>query len=158
MTYHIDIQNATNNPLPFTESDLTNLATLALRDHQNTAELTIRLVEPDEMIALNNTYRKQNKTTNVLAFPCILPDAIELECPLLGDVIICPEVLAEESKQFDKSLHEHWSLIVIHGVLHLLGYDHIKDEDTKIMQDLEIKLLAELGYGNPYDIEGNDLE
>ncbi|KTD34257.1 metal dependent hydrolase [Legionella moravica] len=158
MTYHIDVQNATNDTLPLSETDLTELANLALRDHLNDAELTIRLVDAEEMTFLNNTYRQQNKTTNVLAFPCDLPDAVELECPLLGDIIICSPVLLEESKQLNKSLQEHWALIVIHGVLHLLGYDHIKDKDAKIMQDLEIKLLAELGYGNPYDLEGNDLE
>lgn len=158
MTYYIDIQNATKDPVPVNDEDLTKLASLALRDHQNDAELTIRLVDSAEMIYLNNSYRKQNKPTNVLAFPSSLPEGVELECPLLGDIIICPEVLMEESKLHDKPLNEHWTLIVIHGVLHLLGYDHINDEDAKVMQSLEIKLLAELGYGNPYDREGNNLE
>ena len=158
MTYHIDIQNATENELPLTEIQLTSLAELALRDHQNDAELTIRLVNSEEMIYLNNTYRKQNKTTNVLAFPSALPDTIELECPLLGDIIICPEVLVTESQQLKKTLEEHWSLIVIHGVLHLLGYDHIKEDEATVMQTLEVKLLTEIGYSNPYDLEGNDLE
>jgi len=158
MTYYIDIQNATDKQLPITEMELTELASLALRAGQEDAELTIRIVSPDEMIYLNNTYRKQNKTTNVLSFPSVLPETIELECPLLGDIIICPEVLATESEQFQKSLKEHWSLIVIHGVLHLLGYDHIKDDESFIMQALEVKLLAKLGYANPYDIEGNQVE
>lgn len=158
MTYHIDIQNVTEEPLPVTEDALTHLASLALRDHQKEAELTIRLVNEEEMIYLNNTYRKQNKTTNVLAFPCSLPENIELDCPLLGDVIICPSVLLEESNQFSKSLQEHWSLIVLHGVLHLLGYDHIEDEEAHAMQAIEIKLLAELGYANPYDAEEYHLE
>lgn len=158
MTYYIDIQNATKDHIPVNDAELTKLASLALRDHQNDAELTIRLVDSEEMVYLNNSYRKQNKTTNVLAFPSSLPEGIELECPLLGDIIICPEVLLEESKQYDKAITEHWSLIVIHGVLHLLGYDHINDDDARIMQSLEIKLLAELGYGNPYDIEGSNLE
>ena len=158
MTYYIDIQNATENAPPLTEAQVNKWASLALRDQQTDAELTIRLVSPQEMIDLNHTYRKQNKTTNVLAFPCSLPDDIELECPLLGDVIICPEVLLEESIQFHKSLEEHWALIVIHGVLHLLGYDHIEDKDALIMQGIEIKLLAELGYANPYDLEDYNLE
>lgn len=158
MTYHIDIQHATQTPPPVNDDALTKLATLALRDHQPDAELTIRLVDSEEMIYLNNSYRKQNKTTNVLAFPSALPEGIELECPLLGDVIICPEVLHDESTLYGKTLDEHWSLIVIHGVLHLLGYDHINDDDAKVMQELEIKLLAELGYGSPYDIEGSNLE
>lgn len=155
MTYHIDIQNVTEKPLPLTDQALTNLAELALKDHQKDAELTIRLVNSEEMIYLNHTYRKQNKTTNVLAFPCSLPDNIELECPLLGDIIICPEVLFAESQQFNKSLEEHWSLIVIHGILHLLGYDHIKEDEATIMQSIEVKLLTEIGYANPYDLEGH---
>lgn len=158
MTYHIDIQNVSDSPLPLTENELGKLAELALRDHQNEAELTIRIVNSEEMIYLNHTYRKQNKTTNVLAFPSSIPDNIELECPLLGDIIICPEVLLSESKQLNKSLEEHWSLIVIHGVLHLLGYDHIEEEDASVMQSIEIKLLTEIGYANPYDLEGNELE
>lgn len=153
MTYYIDIQHATEEVLPLSAQDLTSLAELALREHQSDAELTIRIVSPEEMIQLNSTYRKQNKTTNVLAFPCELPKEITLDCPLLGDVVICPSVLLEESKNLDKDLREHWSLIVIHGVLHLLGYDHIKDDDAEIMQSIEIKLLNELGYNNPYERE-----
>ncbi|KGP64431.1 rRNA maturation factor [Legionella norrlandica] len=158
MTYYVDIQNATEKPLSLSDNEITQLASLALRDHITDAELTIRIVDSEEMIYLNNTYRKQNKPTNVLAFPCSLPSNIELECPLLGDVVICPEVLLDESKQLNKSLQEHWSLILIHGVLHLLGYDHIKDEEASIMQALEAKLLAELGYANPYEVEENELE
>lgn len=158
MSYYIDIQNATDESLPVSEEELTRLASLALRDYQKEAELTVRLVTPEEMIHLNHTYRKQNKTTNVLAFPSALPLEIQLECPLLGDVIICPQVLLEESKQLKKSLESHWALILIHGILHLLGYDHIKDDEAVIMQSIEIKLLAELGFPNPYDAEGNELE
>ncbi len=158
MTYYIDIQNATEHSSPISEDYLTKFASFALKDQQSEAELTIRLVKSEEMIDLNHSYRKQNKTTNVLAFPCSLPDEIQLDCPLLGDVIICPEVLLEESKQLNKSLEEHWALIVIHGVLHLLGYDHIEEEDALIMQGIEIKLLEELGYTNPYDREEYNLE
>jgi probable rRNA maturation factor len=153
MTYHIDIQNASGKSLPLTNNQLTNLAILALTNQQDSAELTIRLVNPKEMYDLNHRYRQQNKVTNVLAFPSSLPDEIELECPLLGDIVICPEVLLLESQEQKKSLPEHWSLIVIHGVLHLLGYDHIEEEDATVMQALEIKLLAKIGYPNPYDLE-----
>lgn len=158
MTHHIDIQNASNTALPLTEEELEALVKLALRDHRSEAELTVRLVDAEEMIHLNNSYRKQNKTTNVLAFPADLPSHIELECPFLGDVLICPEVLLAESQQLHKSLKEHWSLILIHGVLHLLGFDHIKEEDAQVMQGIEIKLLAELGYANPYNLEELSLE
>lgn len=158
MTYYIDIQNATDEELPLAEGEITKLAELALQKQKKTAELTIRFVTPEEMILLNHRYRQQEKTTNVLAFPAFIPKEVELESPLLGDIIICPEVLLSESKELNKTLKEHWSLIVIHGVLHLLGYDHIKDTDAEKMQGLEIKLLAELGYANPYVIEDKDLE
>lgn len=158
MTYYIDIQNVTKSELPIAADELTKMATLALRDYQNEAELTLRIVTPEEMTHLNNTYRKKNKVTNVLAFPSDLPEEIVLASPFLGDVIICPEVLEQESKDLKKSLQSHWTLIVIHGVLHLLGYDHIKDDEAETMQAIEIKLLAELGYANPYDTEDNYLE
>lgn len=155
MTYYIDIQNATDNELPLSEQEITQLACLALEKRIDKAELTIRIVDEKEMLHLNSTYRQQFKTTNVLAFPCAIPKEIELENPLLGDVIICPQVLITESIDLKKSLKEHWSLIVIHGVLHLLGYDHIEDPDALIMQALEIELLTELGYQNPYNTEDN---
>jgi probable rRNA maturation factor len=158
MTYYIDIQNATNEPLAMKEDEIIRLASLALREYQKDAEITVRFVTPEEITYLNYTYRKHDKPTNVLAFPSELPAEIQLECPLLGDVIICPQVLLAESKQLNKTLDAHWSLILIHGILHLLGYDHIKDDDTSVMQTIEIKLLAELGHANPYDAEGNQLE
>ncbi|MFT4058604.1 MAG: rRNA maturation RNase YbeY [Legionella sp.] len=157
MTYYIDIQNATNSPLAIQEEEITRLASLALRNHQQDAELTVRFVDTEEITHLNRTYRKQDKPTNVLAFPSELPEEIELECPFLGDVVICPEVVVTESQELNKALNAHWSLILIHGILHLLGYDHIKDEDAVVMQAVEIKLLSELGYANPYDAEGNQL-
>ena len=158
MNYHIDVQNATDKPLPLTEDEITHLAALALRDHKDRAELTVRLVDAEEMTHLNKTYRQQDKTTNVLAFPSSVPTVVELDYPLLGDVIICPQVLQKESLELNKTLKEHWSLILIHGVLHLMGYDHIKDNDAAIMQAIEIKLLAELGYDNPYQKEDSYLE
>lgn len=158
MNYLIDIQNASNERLPISEEELTRLALLALKQEVDQAELTIRLVSPEEMIELNHTYRKQNKTTNVLAFPSNIPKDIPLEYPLLGDVIICPQVLQQESKELHKTLEAHWALIVIHGVLHLLGYDHIKEEDAQIMQAIEIKLLTEIGFTNPYDLEDHQVE
>lgn len=153
MTYQIDIQNVCDDQIPFSESELTSLASLALRDYQASGELTLRFVTPEDIMDLNNRYRKQNKTTNVLSFPSAVPGMVELEYPFLGDIIICPQVLAEESFQQKKSLKAHWSLIVIHGVLHLLGYDHINDDDAEVMQAIEVRLLAELGYNNPYELE-----
>ncbi len=153
MTHYIDIQNPENQTLPLTPERMNQLVTMTLTGRVDEAELTIRFVDKDEMTHLNHMYRKKNAHTNVLAFPAKLPPGVTLDYTLLGDVIICPAVLVEESIQLHKTLEEHWSLILIHGVLHLLGYDHINDEDAKIMQGIEIQLLTELGYDNPYDQE-----
>lgn len=158
MTYYIDIQNATDDELVISEEELTRLASLVLNHYKKEAELTVRFVSLEEITYLNKTYRQFDKPTNVLAFPSNLPPDVQLECPLLGDVIICPKVLLAESKELNKTLEAHWTLILIHGILHLLGYDHIKDDEAVIMQAVEIKLLAELGYTNPYDAEGYQLE
>ncbi len=158
MTYYIDIQNTLDEPLALTEDEITRLGIRVLLDYQKAAELTVRFVSPEEITYLNHTYRKKNKPTNVLAFPSNLPAEIQLECPFLGDIIICPAILLAESNELNKTLKAHWTLILIHGILHLLGYDHIKDDDTAVMQAIEIKLLAELGYANPYDAEDNQLE
>lgn len=158
MSYYIDIQHASEEVIPLSDERLGQCAELPLHEHKSTAELTLRLVDAEEMTQLNNDYRKQNKVTNVLAFPSAIPDTVELDFPFLGDVIICPTVLAQESLELGKSLEAHWTHIVIHGVLHLLGYDHIKEEDAEIMQALETQLLAELGFSDPYQKEDNNLE
>lgn len=153
MNYVIDIQQACSEALPITHETLNGWVKLTLTLHQDAGELTLRFVNSDEMTQLNSTYRKINKVTNVLAFPANLPKDIQLEVPLLGDVIVCPQVLAEESQTLNKPLEAHWAHIVIHGVLHLLGFDHIKEKDAFTMQALEIKLLAQLGFSDPYDSE-----
>lgn len=150
MNIYIDIQHATKNQIPVSDDNIREWVTRTLKSLKQSGELTVRLVEDTEMIDLNNTYRKQPKTTNVLSFKADIPAEIELEYPLLGDIIICPEVLKEESDSGNIPLIAHWAHIVIHGVLHLLGYDHIYSDDAKIMQELEIKLLAEFGFSNPY--------
>ena len=150
MNYFIDIQHACDEKIPVSDAMLRDWAELSLKPYKDTAELTIRLVTPDEIRHLNLTYRQQDKATNVLAFPSSYPKEISLDYPLLGDIIICPDVLKNESTELKTPLIAHWAHIVIHGILHLLGYDHIKDEDAHIMQAIEIKCLAELGYPNPY--------
>ncbi len=155
MSYHIDIQHASEDIIPITDERLRHWALQTLTPYRESAELTIRFVDANEMTHLNNVYRKKNKVTNVLAFPATYPDAIDLEYPLLGDVIICPAVLRQESVDLSTTLEAHWAHIVMHGILHLLGYDHIKDEDAMVMQTIEIKLLFELGFDNPYTDRGN---
>jgi probable rRNA maturation factor len=153
MAFHIDIQHAINANLPFTNEELLKWIILALQTKFSEAELTIRFVSIEEMSELNQVYRKKTGPTNVLSFPSNLPIEImnELEHPFIGDIVICPDVLATESVEQEKKLDSHWAHIVIHGVLHLLGYDHIFPEDEKTMQTLEIHLLNQLDIPNPYE-------
>lgn len=111
-------------------------------------ELTVRIVDKEEIRTLNHTYRHKDKATNVLSFPFeALP---ELQLPLLGDLVICHEVVLEEAQQQHKSITEHWAHMVIHGLLHLKGYDHIDDADARVMEALEVRILASLGIDDPY--------
>ena len=111
-------------------------------------EVTVRLVENSEMCELNREYRGKDSPTNVLSFPCDwdLPD----EPRLLGDIVIAVQVVNEEAKTQKKKMEAHWAHIVIHGLLHLLGYDHIDENDAEIMETLEKRILAELGYLDLY--------
>lgn len=158
MNYQIDLQIACEQTLPVTENELRLWVETALQPFKPRAELTLRLVESEEIRNLNNTYRKKDSPTNVLAFPSSITENIILEYPLLGDIIICPEVLSEESFVQKKSLKAHWAHIVIHGVLHLLDFDHITDEEEAVMQKMEIKLLSQCGFANPYHEEEYHLE
>ena len=154
MKYHLDIQHACADVIPVTDETLSHWVTTLLTPYRESAELTLRLVDREEITSLNHLYRKKNKATNVLAFPATHPEDIELDYPLLGDVVICPAVLAEESQTLDTPLVAHWAHIVFHGVLHLLGYDHINESDATLMQAIEMQELAKLGFNNPYEREG----
>ncbi len=143
------IQNSIND-LYINEQNLTNnLQQVIANLGYGGSELLIRLVDKAEIQLLNKTYRKKNKPTNVLSFPSELPK--EIEIAILGDVVICISVLQIEAKVQNKSFENHLMHIAVHGVLHLLGYDHIKDNEANEMESLEIKILQELGIENPYD-------
>ena len=118
------------------------------RGDEQTKELTIRVVDEAESQELNGTYRGKEKPTNVLSFPFEAPEHIELS--LLGDLVICAPVVQREASEQKKSLEPHWAHMVIHGVLHLQGYDHVNDTDAEVMEGLEIAILNALGYTNPY--------
>jgi probable rRNA maturation factor len=155
MNYHIDIQKACDDYIPVPDATLSKWALLPLERIQDSGEITLRIVSSGEIQHLNLTYRKQDKPTNVLAFKSDIPEQIMLDTPFLGDVIICPAILKAESDNLNKPLVNHWAHIIIHGVLHLLGYDHINDEDAAIMQPVETELLARLGFEDPYHYEEN---
>lgn len=149
----VDIQHACEEALAVDNKTLISWVKCVLTHHDMNAELTVRLSSIDEITALNLRYRHKNKPTNVLAFPAHVPQVVQLEQPFLGDIVIAPQVLQQESTQLEVPLIDHWAHIVIHGVLHLLGYDHIEEEDAEIMQAMETKLLLQLGFNNPYQRE-----
>ena len=132
------------------EDQLLAWATAALngRTPFDTPELTIRRVGNDESQSLNYQYRGKDKPTNVLSFPFEIPVGVPLQ--LLGDLVICIPVVAAEAEEQGKTAEAHWAHMVIHGCLHLLGYDHINDEEAEEMEGLERLILAELGYSDPY--------
>lgn len=150
MTYYIDIQHVSKEGAPVEDQILEHWAVLCLKDYFPSAELTLRLVDAEEIQRLNAQFRGRNSSTNVLAFPAVHAELVELDVPLLGDVIICPSVLKAESIQDGKPELAHWAHIVIHGILHLMGYDHQTELESSLMQAKEIALLAELGFDNPY--------
>jgi len=121
--------------------------TLEFEQHGDT-ELTIRFVGEKESAELNEQYRHKNGSTNILSFPFDAPAEVDLN--LLGDLIICADVVKKEARQQKKEELAHWAHMVIHGTLHLLGYDHLTDEQASVMEAKEIKILSQLGYTDPY--------
>ena len=145
----LDLQNASAaTDLP-SEAQLRTWCELALRQRTADSELTIRLVDEVEGRELNHTWRHKDYATNVLSFPADVPDEF-LDIPLLGDLVICVPVVEREAQEQAKTREAHWAHLVIHGCLHLLGYDHIDDEEAEEMETLERDLLSELGHADPY--------
>ena len=145
----LDLQNASQASQLPSEAQFRQWCELALRQRTADSELTIRLVDETEGQELNRTWRHKDYPTNVLSFPADVPDEM-LDIPLLGDLVICVPVVEREAQEQNKSPEAHWAHLVIHGCLHLLGYDHIEDEEAEEMETLERQLLAELGHPDPY--------
>lgn len=113
------------------------------------AEISIRIVDEAESQTLNARYRDRDAPTNVLSFPADLPTYVDL--PLLGDLVICAPLVAREALAQHKTLHAHWAHMLIHGTLHLLGYDHNDDEEAERMEMLETNIMMQLDYPPPYE-------
>lgn len=119
-------------------------------------EVSVRVVDQEEGQQLNQDYRKKNHATNVLSFPAEKIDGIPFWH--LGDIVVCRPVVTREALEQNKTLDEHWAHMIVHGCLHLLGYDHIIDSEAEAMEDIEIAILLELGYANPYADTKNKIE
>ena len=145
----VDLQVATENieGLP-TEEQIVQWATAAVQPEGDEVEMTVRIVDEAESHELNLTYRGKDRPTNVLSFPFECPDEVEL--PLLGDLVICRQVVEREAAEQDKPLMAHWAHMVVHGSLHLLGYDHIEDDEAEEMESLETQIMQGLGFDDPY--------
>ena len=145
----VDLQIATENieGLP-TEEQIAQWATAAVQPEGDEVEMTVRIVDEDESHELNLTYRGKDLPTNVLSFPFECPDEVEL--PLLGDLVICRQVVEREAAEQEKPLMAHWAHMVVHGSLHLLGYDHIEDDEAEEMESLETQIMQGLGFDDPY--------
>lgn len=130
-------------------------AKITLDKRTASTEVTVRIVNTEEMAYLNSTYRHKTGPTNVLSFPFDIPKGIDMDIPILGDIVICAEVVNQEAAEQGKTLDAHWAHMIVHGVLHLLGYDHVKESEANIMKALEVDILNKIGFPNPYRTEEN---
>lgn len=148
----VDIQRDTSHPAP-DDDEIRRTVSRALHSvlGDDKREVSIRLLDGDEMRQLNHRYRDRDYATNVLSFPAEFPE--ELDLPLIGDIAICAPVVNDEAREQGKSTAAHWDHMLVHGVLHLLGYDHENDDEAAVMEALETRVLATLGWPDPYVID-----
>ena len=111
-------------------------------------EVAVRFVDADEMREINRTYRGKDAPTNVLSF--VFEDPPGAESSILGDILVCPQVVHEEAQAQSKRSDAHFSHMIVHGALHLCGYDHENEQDAAAMEALEVEILSALGFGDPY--------
>lgn len=152
MKLALDVQSASATPdLPATDQ-LRVWAEAALDGRRERAELSVRLVDEPEGTELNGRYRGRRGPTNVLSFPFEPMPGLE-DCDLIGDLVICAPVVAREAREQGKTLEAHWAHMLVHGVLHLLGYDHPGAAEAAEMEELETRILAGFGFPAPYELQ-----
>lgn len=149
MPYQIDIEvNSSSTNIPSKESIELWISTALQSDELNQAEVSVYIVDEAESQELNAQYRGKDKPTNVLSFPADIPD--EVGVPLLGDLVVCAPVVEREAQEQGKTLAAHWAHMLVHGTLHLLGYDHVEDDEADVMEALETRLITQLNFPAPY--------
>lgn len=145
---NLDLQLACEDALIPALHDFQHWLTLAIPADKQHWDITLRIVDKAESQQLNCDYRGKDYPTNVLSFPADVPE--HLNIPLLGDLVICAPVVAEEAREQGKPINAHWAHLCIHGALHLLGFDHETDEQAAEMETLETQLILGLGFADPY--------
>ncbi len=148
----VDLQICTDGfPVPDqARCELIVLQVLETLGVSESKECTVRIVGLEESAALNQQYRNKIGATNVLSFPFESP--VEMDIDLLGDLVICAPLVISEAIQQNKSKEMHWTHLIVHGCLHLSGYDHLNETDAEIMEGLERKILDKLGFTDPYQV------
>lgn len=149
MTYQIDIESNSQSQLLPALPELERWISAALQSQQfEEAEVSVYIVDEAEGRELNAQYRGKDYPTNVLSFPADIAE--EIGIPLLGDLVICAPVVEREAQEQGKTLPAHWAHMLVHGTLHLVGFDHIDDDEAEIMETLETQIVTGLGYPAPY--------
>lgn len=149
MTHEVDVQIACDEDDLPDPAQLRAWATAAVGRLREDVELTIRIVDEVEIERLNTSYRHKAGTTNVLSFPFDAPAGVDI--PLLGDIVICAPIVRREANEQTKNVKSHWAHMVVHGALHLLGFDHEQAREAQEMEKMETRILADLGFDNPYE-------
>jgi probable rRNA maturation factor len=150
----LELQNATQQDNIPSKENFIAWSKAGLRQERQQAEVVIRLVDEHEIQELNREYRGKDKPTNILSFRSNMPAFVENS--LLGDLVICAPVVMREAQEQGKSDEAHWAHMVVHGVLHLLGYDHHDDEAADDMEQLEKEIMVGLGFLDPYKEETDE--
>ena len=159
MTIQVDVQNACNDD---TVPDNALIASWIIRavDGSGTtgvSEVSVRVVSAEEIRALNKQYRGKDKPTNVLSFPAGKVSGLPADIPVvLGDIVICASVVRDEAAAQRKVLEDHWAHMLVHGTLHLLGFDHESDSEAAEMEALETTILGDHGLSDPYRVAGQN--
>jgi len=151
MTLIVDIQMASASEEAPDPQSIERWIGAAIGDQRESTELSVRIVDAEEGQALNEQFRGSTGATNVLSFP--FENESPESLPLIGDIVICAPVVAKEAREQNKALNAHWAHMMIHGVLHLLGYDHQNENDANLMESLETEIMQGLGFPPPYSCQ-----